>query len=145
MVIVRTILVASRGFVNVQKMITDDIRAFLQQRIKVEKRDVGIVVGLVDEHGSSIVTCGIMDGGTRQDVTVVVGSASIEPQLIRQRSPVRRPGTPLCGFGSGAGGLPTRHYLTQNLPLRIPVSLVKSIPAAPCGPLRPESAGMIVV
>jgi len=36
MVIVRTILVASRGFVNVQKMITDDIRAFLQQRIKVE-------------------------------------------------------------------------------------------------------------
>jgi CubicO group peptidase (beta-lactamase class C family) len=49
-------------------MITDDIRAFLQQRIEVEKRDVGMVVGLVDEHGSSIVTCGIMDGGTSQDV-----------------------------------------------------------------------------
>jgi hypothetical protein len=37
-------------------MIADDIRAFLQQRIEVEKRDVGMVVGLVDEHGSSVVS-----------------------------------------------------------------------------------------
>ena len=49
-------------------MIADDIRAFLQQRIEVEKRDVGMVVGLVDQRGSSIVTCGIMDGGTSQGV-----------------------------------------------------------------------------
>jgi len=49
-------------------MITDDIRAFLQQRVEVEKRDVGMVVGLVDEHGSSVVTCGLMDGGTSQNV-----------------------------------------------------------------------------
>src|SRR5258708_34191522 len=62
MVIIRTILVASRSFVNVQKMITDDIRAFLQQRTEVEKRDVGMVVGLVDGHGNSIVTGGSMDG-----------------------------------------------------------------------------------
>jgi CubicO group peptidase (beta-lactamase class C family) len=68
MVIIRTILVASRRFVNVQKMITDDIRAFLQQRIGVEKRDVGMVVGLVDEHGSSVVRYGKMDDGTSQEV-----------------------------------------------------------------------------
>ena len=37
------------------KMITHAIRAFLQQRIEVEKRDIGMVIGLVDEHGSSIV------------------------------------------------------------------------------------------
>ncbi len=49
-------------------MITDDIRAFLHQRIEVEKREVGMVVGLVDEHDSSIVACGTMDGGTSQGV-----------------------------------------------------------------------------
>jgi CubicO group peptidase (beta-lactamase class C family) len=49
-------------------MITDDIRAFLEQRIEVEKRDVGMVVGLVDEHGSSIVSYGKMDDGTSPEV-----------------------------------------------------------------------------
>ncbi len=49
-------------------MITDSIRAFLQQRIGVEKRDVGMVVGLVDEHGSSIVSYGKMDDGASPEV-----------------------------------------------------------------------------
>jgi D-alanyl-D-alanine-carboxypeptidase/D-alanyl-D-alanine-endopeptidase len=49
-------------------MITDDIRAFLQHRVQVEKRDVGVVVGIVDEHGSSIVSYGTMDDGTSQEV-----------------------------------------------------------------------------
>jgi serine-type D-Ala-D-Ala carboxypeptidase/endopeptidase len=49
-------------------MITDDIRAFLQRRIEVEKRDVGMVVGLVDEHGSSIISYGKMDDGPSQEV-----------------------------------------------------------------------------
>src|SRR5208282_6653258 len=49
-------------------MITDSIRAFLEQRIKVEKKDVGIVVGLVDEHGSSIVSYGKMDDGASPEV-----------------------------------------------------------------------------
>ncbi len=44
------------------------IRAFLQQRIEVEKRNVGIVVGMVDEQGSSIVSCGRMADGTGQEV-----------------------------------------------------------------------------
>ncbi len=50
------------------KMITDSIRAFLEQRIKVEKKDVGMVIGLVDEHGSSIVSYGKMDDGASQEV-----------------------------------------------------------------------------
>jgi serine-type D-Ala-D-Ala carboxypeptidase/endopeptidase len=47
---------------------TNAIGAFLQQRVEVEKRDVGIVVGIVDDHGSSVVSCGKMDNGTDQEV-----------------------------------------------------------------------------
>src|ERR1700691_5475901 len=49
-------------------MITDDIRAFLEQRVEVEKRDVGIVIGIADEHGSRVVSCGKMDNGTDKEV-----------------------------------------------------------------------------
>jgi D-alanyl-D-alanine-carboxypeptidase/D-alanyl-D-alanine-endopeptidase len=49
-------------------MIADDICVFLEQRIEVEKRDVGMVVGLVDEHGSSIVSYGKMDDGASPEV-----------------------------------------------------------------------------
>lgn len=49
-------------------MITDSIRAFLQQRIEVEKKDVGMVVGLVDEHGSMVVSYGKMDDGASPEV-----------------------------------------------------------------------------
>src|SRR5688572_6054625 len=47
---------------------TDAIRASLQRRIEVEKKSVGIVVGIVDEHGSRIVSCGKMDNGTDNEV-----------------------------------------------------------------------------
>jgi D-alanyl-D-alanine-carboxypeptidase/D-alanyl-D-alanine-endopeptidase len=47
---------------------TDAIRASLQRRIELEKRSVGIVVGIVDEHGSRVVSCGKMDNGTDQEV-----------------------------------------------------------------------------
>jgi CubicO group peptidase (beta-lactamase class C family) len=47
---------------------TNAIRAFLQQRVEVEKRDIGIVVGIVDEHGSRVISCGKMDNGTGQEV-----------------------------------------------------------------------------
>jgi serine-type D-Ala-D-Ala carboxypeptidase/endopeptidase len=45
---------------------TEGIRAFLQRRVEVEKRDVGIVVGMVDEQGSQVVSCGKLDNGTDQ-------------------------------------------------------------------------------
>ncbi|MGO8742888.1 MAG: serine hydrolase, partial [Limisphaerales bacterium] len=48
--------------------LTNAIHAFLQQRVEVEKRDVGIVIGIVDEHGSRVVSCGKMDNGTDQEV-----------------------------------------------------------------------------
>ncbi len=47
---------------------TDAIRASLQRRIEVEKKSVGIVVGIVDEHGSRVVGCGKMDNGTDNEV-----------------------------------------------------------------------------
>ena len=47
---------------------TNAIQAFLQQRIEVEKRNVGLVIGLVDEQGSRVVSCGKMDNGTGQEV-----------------------------------------------------------------------------
>jgi hypothetical protein len=47
---------------------THAIHAFLERRVEVEKRDVSIVVGIVDEHGSRVVSCGKMDNGTDQEV-----------------------------------------------------------------------------
>lgn len=47
---------------------TNALHAFLQHRVEVEKRDVGIVVGILDERGSSIVGCGKLDNGTDQEV-----------------------------------------------------------------------------
>ena len=47
---------------------TNAIKAFLQHRVEVEKRDVGIVVGIVDEHGSRIISDGKLDNGTDQEV-----------------------------------------------------------------------------
>ena len=38
--------------------LTNAIHAFLQQRVEVEKRDAAVVVGIVDEHGSSVISCG---------------------------------------------------------------------------------------
>jgi len=48
---------------------TNAIHAFLQQRIEAEKSDVGVVVGIVDEQGSSVISCGKLDNGTDQEVT----------------------------------------------------------------------------
>ena len=43
---------------------TNAIHAYLQQCIKAEKINAGIVVGIADEHGSSIVSCGKLDDQT---------------------------------------------------------------------------------
>lgn len=49
--------------------ITNAINAFLQHRVEVEGRDIGIVVGLVDRQGSSVVSCGKLDDGSGRAVT----------------------------------------------------------------------------
>ncbi len=46
---------------------TNAIHAFLEHRVD-ERRDVGVVVGLVDEHGTGIVSCGKLDNGTDEEV-----------------------------------------------------------------------------
>jgi serine-type D-Ala-D-Ala carboxypeptidase/endopeptidase len=50
------------------EVFTNAIHAFLQHRVEVEKRDIGLVVGIVDEHGSSIVSFGKRANGTGQEV-----------------------------------------------------------------------------
>ena len=47
---------------------TNAIRAFLQQRVEVEKRDVGMVIGIVDEQGVRIVGCGKLNDKTNREV-----------------------------------------------------------------------------
>jgi CubicO group peptidase (beta-lactamase class C family) len=47
---------------------TNAIHAYLQQCVEAEKATVGIVVGMVDEHGSSVVSSGKLDNGTDQEV-----------------------------------------------------------------------------
>ena len=67
-VICFTILLSAFPFRAAAEDFTNAIHAFLQHRVEVEKRDGGIVVGIVDEHGSSIVSYGKMDNGTDQEV-----------------------------------------------------------------------------
>ena len=67
-VICFTMLLSAFSFRASAEDFTNAIRAFLQQRVEVEKRDVGIVVGIVDEHGSRVVSCGKMDNGTDEEV-----------------------------------------------------------------------------
>ena len=47
---------------------TDAIHAYLEHRIEAEKIRGGIVVGIVDDQGSRIVSYGILDNGTDQEV-----------------------------------------------------------------------------
>ena len=72
-------LVLTSSFTAVGEDFTNAISAFLQHRIKVEKRNVGIVVGLADEHGSRIVSYGKSDTGTGQEVNgdTVFGICSV--------------------------------------------------------------------
>jgi CubicO group peptidase (beta-lactamase class C family) len=67
-VICFTILLSAFSFRAPAEDFTNAIHAYLQQRVEAEKINVGIVVGIVDEHGSSIVSCGKMDNGTDQEV-----------------------------------------------------------------------------
>ena len=48
--------------------ITDAIHAFLQHRVDIEQREVGIVIGLVDEHGTRIVSGGKLNDSTDQQI-----------------------------------------------------------------------------
>jgi CubicO group peptidase (beta-lactamase class C family) len=63
-----TLLLSALSFRASGEEFTNAIRAFLQRRVEVEKRDVSVVIGVVDENGSRVVNCGRMDNGTGQEV-----------------------------------------------------------------------------
>ena len=66
-VICFTILVAAFSFRAAAEDFTNAIHTFLQHRVEVDK-DVGLVIGIMDEHGSSIVSYGKLNNDTDQDV-----------------------------------------------------------------------------
>jgi CubicO group peptidase (beta-lactamase class C family) len=47
--------------------LTNALRAYLQECVHAEIPNGCIVVGLVDEHGSSVISCGELDNGTDQE------------------------------------------------------------------------------
>ncbi|MGD0077128.1 MAG: serine hydrolase [Sedimentisphaerales bacterium] len=63
-----TVLILVFSFRASAEDFTDAIHAFLQHRVEVEQRDVGIVVGIVDDNGSSIISYGKLDNGTDGNV-----------------------------------------------------------------------------
>ena len=67
-VICFTILLSAFPFRAEAEDFTDAIHAYLQQRVEAEKINGGIVVGIVDENGSSIISYGKLDNGTDQEV-----------------------------------------------------------------------------
>ena len=67
-VICFTILLSAFSFCAAAEDFTNAIHAYLQQYVEAEKINVGVVVGIVDEHGSRIVSCGKTDNGTDQEV-----------------------------------------------------------------------------
>jgi CubicO group peptidase (beta-lactamase class C family) len=62
------ILLAAFSFRAAAEDFTNAIHAYLQQCLEAEKANVGIAVGIVDENGSSVVSCGKLDNGTDQEV-----------------------------------------------------------------------------
>ena len=67
-VICFTMLLAAFSSSSSAEDFTNAIHAFLQHRGESEKRPGGIVVGLVDEHGSSVIAYGKLDNGTDEEV-----------------------------------------------------------------------------
>lgn len=63
-----TLLLAALSLRATAEEFTNAIHAFLHQRIGVEGRDAGMVIAILDEHGSSIVSCGKMADDASPDV-----------------------------------------------------------------------------
>ena len=66
-VICFTLLLSAFPFRAAAEDFTNAIHAYLQQCVEADIINGGIVVGIVDEHGSSIVSCGKLDNGTDQE------------------------------------------------------------------------------
>ena len=61
-------LLVSVSFSAGAEEFTNAIHAFLQHCIETERVNAGIVIGIVDQQGRSIVSCGRLDNGTDQEV-----------------------------------------------------------------------------
>jgi CubicO group peptidase (beta-lactamase class C family) len=75
-----TVLLSAFSFHIAAEDFTNAVQAYLKQQIEAEKINGCIVVGIVDEHGSSVVSYGKLDNGTGQeadgDTVFAIHSAS---------------------------------------------------------------------
>jgi CubicO group peptidase (beta-lactamase class C family) len=62
------VLLSALAFRASAEEFTNAIHSFLQRRVDVEKKNAGLVIGLVDEHGSRVVSYGKMGNVTGPDV-----------------------------------------------------------------------------
>ena len=62
------VLLSALSFRATAEDFTNAVQAFLQHRGDLEKTDGAIVVGIVDEHGSIVISYGKLDNGTGQEV-----------------------------------------------------------------------------
>src|SRR5215475_6671188 len=62
------LLLAAFSFSCAGEEFTNAIHAFMQQRVEVEKKNFAMVIGIVDEHGSRVVSCGKIGDGTDREV-----------------------------------------------------------------------------
>ena len=67
-VIFVAVLLVSVSFRAGAEEFTNAIHAFLQHCIETERVNAGIVIGIVDQQGRSIISCGRLDNGTDQEV-----------------------------------------------------------------------------
>jgi CubicO group peptidase (beta-lactamase class C family) len=109
--------------------LSEAIRTFLHERIEVPGVNAGIVIGIVDEAGSSVVSCGKMDNGTDQEVngdtvyeigsvgktfTVVLLQEMIERGKIKLDAPVAKYLPPLVKMPARGGKQITLRHLATH-------------------------------
>jgi serine-type D-Ala-D-Ala carboxypeptidase/endopeptidase len=63
-----TLMFLAIPYCAVAQDFTDAIRAYLHRFVETLNANAGIVVGIVDEHGNHIVSCGKLDNGSNQEV-----------------------------------------------------------------------------
>jgi D-alanyl-D-alanine-carboxypeptidase/D-alanyl-D-alanine-endopeptidase len=67
-VIFVTVLLVSASFRAGAEEFTNAIHSFLQRCLETERVNSGIVIGMVNQQGRSIISCGKLDNGTDQEV-----------------------------------------------------------------------------
>ena len=112
-VICFTLLLLAFSFRASAEDFTNAIHAYLQQCVHAEIPNGCIVIGIVDEYGSRVVSCGTLDNGTDQEANgdTVFGLHSMTGEftcLLLQD---------MVGRGEMEGDTPVAKYLPKSVKL----------------------------